>query len=419
MVSTEPLVSVVTPSYNQGSYIEATLQSVLQQDYANLEYIVIDKESNDNTLEVLRTYAHRLRWISEQDHGQADAINKGFRMAKGEILGWLNSDDLYLPGTVRKIAQYFQSHPDVDMVYGEAYHVDTKGNIIERYVTEPFDLQRLSEICFICQPTVFFRRDVFREIGPLRTDLHYCLDYDYWIRIAKRFRVGYLAEYLAHSRLHMRTKTLSKRVEVHAETLRVVKQHYGHVPVTWVYGYAAVYLTEKLMPNIFGISKDGWASHYVRVFLRHDWQRCSYLLLHGQLPRWTNLLPLRITLGDQVVYDAIVTDRAFVIKICLGKDHKPQGQDTNEVTFYAGATPLKVAPHGDTRRHAYRLRKLSLVEKSGQERVLYAERTAYCLLLVLPVLFVWQCWRCNHIFPYRELWEKGRKLWHALHMKAF
>src|SRR5262245_23986726 len=165
-VSARPLVSIVTPSYNHGPYIEATIQSVLSQDYPHIEYIVVDGGSQDDTIGILKRYEGRLSWASERDQGQADAINKGFRMAHGEILAWLNSDDTYLPGAVRLAVQYFQSHPDVSMVYGEGHHVDVEGHIIARYPTEAFDYQRLSERCFICQPTVFFRAEVYREVGP-------------------------------------------------------------------------------------------------------------------------------------------------------------------------------------------------------------------------------------------------------------
>src|SRR5688572_25596277 len=151
-VRRQPLVSIVTPSYNQGRYIEETIQSVLNQDYPNLEYLVLDGGSTDETLEILKRYEGRLVWISEKDRGQADAINKGFHLAKGRILGWLNSDDTYSPGAIRKVAQYFQTHRDVGLLYGEGYHVDTAGKIIERYNTEPFNFHRLGEICFICQP---------------------------------------------------------------------------------------------------------------------------------------------------------------------------------------------------------------------------------------------------------------------------
>jgi glycosyltransferase involved in cell wall biosynthesis len=267
----DPLVSIVTPSYNQGRYIEETIQSVLSQDYSNLEYLVLDGGSSDDTLEILQRYEGRLQWISERDRGQADAINKGFRLAKGEILGWLNSDDVYLPGTIQKIVQYFQTHRDIGMLYGEGYHVDAMGKVIERYYTEPFNFQRLGEICFICQPTAFLRADVFEAIGPLEIDLRYCMDYDYWMRVAKRFRIGYLDEYLAHSRLHVETKTLSQRVEFHEEILQTVKKHYGRVPVRWLYAYAHVWLTEQFMPHIQGVHADGWASQRASVLLHSDW----------------------------------------------------------------------------------------------------------------------------------------------------
>lgn len=247
-----PLVSIVTPSYNQAPFIEETISSVLTQDYPNIEYMVVDGGSTDATVEILRRYEGRLRWVSEPDGGQADAINKGLREAKGEIFGWLNSDDTYLPEAIGKVVDFFRIHPDVGMVYGEGYHVDAVGRTIERYYTEPFDYQRLGEICFICQPTAFFRAEVFAAVGPLDVSLQYALDYDYWIRIAKQFRIGHLNEYLANSRLHTNCKTWSKRVEVHEEILRTVRRHYGRIPVTWGSAYARVYVAEKLTPGMPG-----------------------------------------------------------------------------------------------------------------------------------------------------------------------
>ena len=181
--SNAPLVTVVTPSFKQGRFIRDTIDSVLSQDYPNVEYWVIDGGSSDETQDVLESYGHRLSWVSERDQGQADAVNKGFRMAKGEIFGWLNSDDTYWPGAIRKVVQFFEANPDISMVYGEAYNVNAQGKIIERSPTEEFNYQRLAETCFICQPTVFLRRHVFEEVGPLDVTLHYCLDYEYWMRV--------------------------------------------------------------------------------------------------------------------------------------------------------------------------------------------------------------------------------------------
>jgi hypothetical protein len=144
-------------------------------------------------------------------------------MARGEIVAWLNWDDTYLPGAVRQSVRYFEAHPKVGVLYGEGYHIDAVGEAIERYYTEPFDYQRLSEVCCICQPTVFLRAAVVRAVDPLDVTLHYC-DYEYWRRLAKRVRIGYLEAYLANSRLYLDTKPISKRVEVHQETLQVVKR---------------------------------------------------------------------------------------------------------------------------------------------------------------------------------------------------
>jgi len=411
-----PLVSIVTPSYNHGPYIEATIQSVINQDYPHLEYIVIDGGSQDNTVELLKRYADRLCWISEPDHGQADAINKGFRRARGEILAWLNSDDTYLPGAVRQVVEYFQKHPEVGMVYGAGQHIDVEGHVIAPYATELFDYQRLSERCFICQPTVFFRADVFREVGPLDTTLRYCLDYEYWMRVAKRFRIDCLDATVATSRLHMETKTLSQRIAAHAESLRVVQHHYGRVPALWLYAYAAAYLTEKLLPNLHGIYRDGWAAPQVRVFVR-DRRRYAFLSLHGATSAYARPLPLRVTVGDQVLYETVITEPHFRLRVPLWQyDRLQHGAAALEVNVHAeqSFTPCAVGLNDDPRPASYHCRKLSLVDADGRECVVYSERKAALLLYMLPVVFVWTALRINHSVPYHEMWQQGWKLWQSL-----
>lgn len=244
-----PDVTIVTPSFNQGQFIEETILSVLNQTGADIEYIVMDGGSTDGTLEILEKYAGRLQYFSERDRGQTDAINKGLRRARGRILAYLNSDDAYFPGAVAKAVRFLDDHPEFAMVYGEGYHVDAQGNFMERYYTEPFDFRRLAEICYICQPAVFFRREVLSALGCFDASLQYCMDYDYWIRVGKRFSVGYIPEYLAASRIHSETKTLSKRVEFHEEIVRTVKRHYGHVPVRWIAAWAHAWLERYLSRN--------------------------------------------------------------------------------------------------------------------------------------------------------------------------
>jgi len=409
-----PLVSVVTPSYNQGRYIEKTIQSVLNQDYPNLEYIVVDGGSSDNTVEILKQYEGRLTWISEKDRGQADAINKGFYMAKGEIVAWLNSDDTYLPGAVHKSVRYFEAHPEVGMLYGEGYHIDADGELIERYYSEPFDYKRLSEVCFICQPTVFLRAEVIRTVGPLDVTLDYCMDYEYWMRIAKQFRIGYLEEFLANSRLHLDTKTLSKRVEVHQETLQVVKRHYGQVPLRWINAYAHVYLSEKLLGKMQGLYADGWASPRVKLALPPDCQSQAYLSLQGICSVQAYPLPLQVSAGNRVLHRTIIDEREFVLRAWLGQNSAAsQSMETSEVKLSAEKSfiPHLIDTRGDTRALSYRIKKLSLIDARGRERILYAGRKHWLFAMALPVVSLAKSMVINHRLYGKELWQTARHLW--------
>jgi glycosyltransferase involved in cell wall biosynthesis len=237
-----PLVTVVTPSYNQGRFINQTIESVLSQNYPHLEYLVIDGGSTDDTVSILDSYGDRLSWISQPDSGQGHAINKGWRQGKGDVLAWLNSDDVYLPGAIRNGVDYLLRNPNISMVYGEAYHVAEDGGLINRYPTEPFDVGRLIDTCIICQPATFMRRTVIEDVGYLDESLKFCLDYELWIRISKKYSIGYLSEYLAKSRLHAECKTMKDRLAIYQEALGVLKRHYRFVPPSWMEGYARVML---------------------------------------------------------------------------------------------------------------------------------------------------------------------------------
>jgi glycosyltransferase involved in cell wall biosynthesis len=237
-VSDAPLVTVVTPSFNHGRFIRETIESVLTQHHPRIEYLVMDGGSTDETVSILRSYGDRLSWVSEPDGGQTKAINKGWRRARGEIIAYLNSDDTYLPGAIEKAVAALRGDPDAGAVYGEGYHVDEGGRVIERYPTEPFDMTRLGQTCFICQPTVFLRRDVVERLGYLDESRRYCMDYDLWIRLAHVSRFAYLPEYMANTRIHAATVTSALRGPVHAEILDTVYRHYGRVSSQWVYGYA-------------------------------------------------------------------------------------------------------------------------------------------------------------------------------------
>jgi glycosyltransferase involved in cell wall biosynthesis len=222
-----PLVSIVTPSYNQGRFIEETIESVLSQDYPNLEYIVIDGGSTDETLAILRRYEGRLTWITEPDGGQSEAINKGFRRARGEIVAWLNSDDTYLAGAVSKAVAYLHAHPEVAMVYGEGYLMDEAGRVTSRFpATEPFNFWRLVHFSdYILQQTVFWRRSVFESVGMLDESLHYGMDWDFWIRVAKRFEVAYIPEFLGNLREYATAKTFAGGMQRFDELAGMMRRH--------------------------------------------------------------------------------------------------------------------------------------------------------------------------------------------------
>lgn len=230
-------MTIITPSYNQGEFLEATIESVLAQQLTDLEYLVMDGGSTDNSVAILQKYSDRLKWVSERDGGQTDAVNKGLQRAGGEIIGWLNSDDIYYPDACRRILEYFGAHPEAMVVYGLADHIDRSGAWLEDYPTETWNYERLQEVCYICQPAVFFRREVVERCGLLNDRLHYCMDYEYWLRLGKQYPFHFLSEKLAGSRLYAENKTLGAKSAVHREILEMLHAKSGKLSSTWLFHF--------------------------------------------------------------------------------------------------------------------------------------------------------------------------------------
>jgi len=231
----QPLVTIVTPSYNQAAYLEQTIRSVLEQDYPRIEYLVVDGASTDNSVEIIKKYSPENRqqavglqkhfinwWVSEKDSGQGEAINKGLVRARGEIIAWLNSDDYYLPGTLSQVIEIFKENPDVVMVYGDMLAVDAQGETINVLKYQQLTLQDL--LCFqiIGQPSVFFRREVYEQVGGLDTTFHFLLDHHLWIRIAQQGKILHVPQIWSAARYHAAAKNRAKAAEFGREAFRIL-----------------------------------------------------------------------------------------------------------------------------------------------------------------------------------------------------
>ncbi len=218
------LVSIVTPSYNQGKFLAETMRSVLDQDYPHIEYLVIDGGSTDNTVEVIKSFEKRLAyWVSEKDRGQTDAINKGFNRAKGQILAYINSDDTYNPGAVSAAVKYLNEHPEVGVVYSDLNFIDEESRVIGKFPAAQTDLKKLRRgYVHVPQPATFFRAEYWQQIGPLDPTFFFAMDYDLWVRLAGVTKLQYLpGPVWANFRMHADAKTINADDRCWPEMLRV------------------------------------------------------------------------------------------------------------------------------------------------------------------------------------------------------
>ncbi len=226
-----PSIAIVTPSYNHARFLKATIDSVLGQDYPNLVYHVQDGGSDDGSLDILKPQGDRIKWRSNPDDGQADAVNRGFEGTDSEIMAYLNSDDILLPGALAYVANFFQSRPDVDIVYGHRVFIDSTGSEIGRAVLPAHSSRALLYAGYIPQETMFWRRRVWNTVGPLDTSFHYALDWEFMLRAqVAGFKFERARRFLACFRVHDRQKT-TRNYDVGRREMRALRLKYlGHAP---------------------------------------------------------------------------------------------------------------------------------------------------------------------------------------------
>jgi len=229
-----PRISIITPSFNQGDFLEETILSVLEQGYPNLEFMIIDGGSADQSVEIIKKYEPYLAyWISEKDQGQTHAINKGFKRASGELINWLNSDDMIVPGALKKLAQAAFKHPEADVYYGDYKAVDGAGKTLYQRKCAPYHPNTLFwGRQLSSQPAVFFRRDLLTRLGWLNEKQQFCMDTEFWIRIARNGAVfSQVTEPIGITRVHGDAKTTLLQQVLRSEHKQIVEK-YKAIPVT-------------------------------------------------------------------------------------------------------------------------------------------------------------------------------------------
>ena len=242
-------VSVITPSYNQARFIEQTILSVLEQDYPDIEYIIVDGKSTDGSPEIIQKYADRLAWwVSEPDRGQTDALNKGFSHATGELLAWINSDDTYTPGAIREAVKFFEGHSNAALIYGDANYINEDGQVVGRFPAAQTNYRLLRQgYVHIPQQASFFRADLWRQVGPLDPSFFFAMDYDLWVRLAARGPLLYNPRLWANFRLHSESKTLADNDRCWPEMIRVHRRDGG----SWYSVIVAKYIVRTLIAPLW------------------------------------------------------------------------------------------------------------------------------------------------------------------------
>ncbi|MBT3337263.1 MAG: glycosyltransferase [Anaerolineae bacterium] len=284
-------ISIITPSFNQADYLDETIRSVLDQGYPDLEYLIADGASTDGSVEIIEKYSEHLTWwVSEIDAGQADAINKGFSRATGEIIAWLNSDDVYLPETLSKVAALFEENPDAGIIYGDVLSIDGEGNPINVQRFSPYELEDLMAFNIISQPGVFMRRSILEQAGYLDLDYHFLLDHHLWLRMAQLAPMVYAPQILAKARYHADAKNIAHAEKFGQEAFKILAwMEQQPIPAQILRKKKAKVLAGAYHLDAFYLVEAGkmWAglAAYARAFAKHpptalkSWKRILYAFL--------------------------------------------------------------------------------------------------------------------------------------------
>ncbi|MFO1337528.1 MAG: glycosyltransferase family 2 protein [Burkholderiaceae bacterium] len=409
--ATVPQLSVVMPSMNQAPFLGEAVRSVLQQQGPTTELVVMDGGSEDGSQALLAElgaeFPGRLRWASGPDKGPADAVNQAVRRARAALIGWLNSDDLYVPGAIARAWEHFLRQPRQVMVYGQGDHVDEAGAVIERYPTLPptASLGAWVDGCHICQPTAFFRRDTFLDLGGLDNGLRASFDYDLWLRMFKAHagRIGFIDAVQAKSRLHSASITTRFRERVAFEGMQVIRRHLGPAPAHWLLTHVEELcaqhpylpggvglrerceaLIERAIPYIdaealytlkrrvatdarlqlatqsvhVGVHADGWASSLldIRVQQSEDPVREVRLACRQQAPGGGGRLSIRID-GPDGPIDALTVDGNGPFELAFKvSDERKGARPVYRISSWGGFVPASVeAGSQDRRELAFRV----------------------------------------------------------------
>jgi glycosyltransferase involved in cell wall biosynthesis len=296
-MSADPLVSIITPSFNQDAFLEATIQSVLTQNYAQLEYWIIDGGSQDSSLDIIHKYADQLTgWISEPDEGQADAINKGFHLAQGDIIAWLNSDDLYRPHAIQRAVTALKAQPEVGLVYSDVDSIDAQGALFNCMHYDQWQLLDLMTFKILGQPSVFFRRSVLEATGLLDPSYNYLLDHHLWLRMALHAQLGYVpGQVWAAARMHPGAKNMAQAEGFGQEAYRLVAWMGDDERFAHLYeDHARQIWAGAHRINAFYLLNDDKAGLALKAYWQAFWQKPAVALKDWRRIAFAMLSPLKI-----------------------------------------------------------------------------------------------------------------------------